>query len=337
MTDLDIIKQIEKELNVKLIKVDDIGFGGGYSLNQNGQVTGISLFGCRIKKLNRIISLLKELRNLGELQLTANQLSDISPLKALMNLTELNLGGNQLSDISPLKELLNLKKLGLSYNRISDISPLKTLTNLNLLDLRDNQLSDISPLKALTNLTELCLSNNQISDISPLKAVSKLTILDLSANHLSNIHPLNALSDLTILDLTKNPIKELPSWIVDLKMDFKWEHAFFDDIGILLGENPLKIPPVEIVKQGKEAVKNYFEQLEKQGKDNIYEAKLMLVGEPGSGKTTLMNLLFDKDFPVPNKKQKSTLGIEVRQNWGFSIDDARDFKAHIWDFGGQQI
>ncbi|MBN1349315.1 hypothetical protein JXJ21_07895, partial [candidate division KSB1 bacterium] len=26
-----------------------------------------------------------------------------------------------------------------------------------------------------------------------------------------------------------------------------------------------------------------------------------------------------------------------RQNWGFSIDDARDFKAHIWDFGGQQI
>jgi GTPase SAR1 family protein len=119
-------------------------------------------------------------------------------------------------------------------------------------------------------------------------------------------------------------------------MEISWSGGLKEGF-ICMEYNPLKYPPPEIVKQGKAAIKNYFEQIKKQGKNNIYEAKLMLVGEPGSGKTTLMNLLFDKDFPVPNKKQKSTLGIEVRQNWGFSIDDARDFKAHIWDFGGQQI
>ncbi len=106
---------------------------------------------------------------------------------------------------------------------------------------------------------------------------------------------------------------------------------------INLYENPLKSPPLEIIKEGNEAIKNYFEQLEKQGKDYIYEAKLMLVGEPGAGKTSLMNKLFDKNFPVPNKNQKSTLGIEIKPNWGFSFDEKTEFNAHVWDFGGQQI
>ena len=115
---------------------------------------------------------------------------------------------------------------------------------------------------------------------------------------------------------------------------------------INLFNNPIQTPPLEIVKQGKEAIKRYYEQLESQGEDTIYEAKLMIVGEPGAGKTTLMNKLFDEDFPVPNIEQKSTLGIEVRQNWEFPITIGKlgkeqkeeiNFKAHIWDFGGQQI
>jgi internalin A len=293
MTDLDIIKQIEKELNIKLEKLDKIEWGSrGYTLNQNGQVTGLGLFGCKINNLNRIIS----------------------PLKELINLMTLDLRDKQLSDISPLKDLMNLTTLRLNRNKIIDISPLKELTKLTSLDLRANQLRDISPLNKLTKLTSLDLAANKLNDISPLKELTNLTKLDLGFN----------------------PIEELPSWVTDFKTEFKWSSGGSSD-GYFYFDNPLKIPPVEIVKQGKEAVKSYFEQLEKQGKDNIYEAKLMLVGEPGSGKTTLMNLLFDKDFPVPNKKQKSTLGIEVRQNWGFSIDDKKDFKAHIWDFGGQQI
>jgi len=111
MTDLDIIKQIEKELNIKLEKLDEIEFSSkGYTLNQNGQVTGLGLYECEIKNLNRIISLLKALSNLTELNLWDNQLSDISPLKDL-NLTELNLSGNQLSDISHMKKMSYLNKL----------------------------------------------------------------------------------------------------------------------------------------------------------------------------------------------------------------------------------
>lgn len=274
MTDLDIIKQIEKELNQDLSKTEKLPMGSnfkGYTLNRNGQVIGLSLCFCEIKNVNRIIPFLKR----------------------FTNLTLLSLGNNQFKDITPLKDLKNLRGLSLWQNEIRDISVLQDLKKLTELRLQENQLKDISSLKYL--------------------------------------------NELKTLDLQENPLQELPDWITMYDMEIQWE-SYWGKYGyISFFNNPLKSPPPEIVKQGKEAVRNYFEQLKKQGKDNIYEAKLMLVGEPGSGKTTLMNLLFDKDFPVPNKKQKSTLGIEVRQNWGFSIDDKKDFKAHIWDFGGQQI
>ena len=86
MTDLDIIKQIEKELDVKLDKKDEIEHSKGYTLNENGQVTGLGLSHYELKNLNRVISLLKELTNLTELNLVENQISDISPLKAMTNL-----------------------------------------------------------------------------------------------------------------------------------------------------------------------------------------------------------------------------------------------------------
>ena len=53
MTDLDIIKQIEEELKEILVKLNEIErWRKGYTLNQNGQVSGLSLYNCRIKDLN---------------------------------------------------------------------------------------------------------------------------------------------------------------------------------------------------------------------------------------------------------------------------------------------
>ncbi len=253
MSDLDIIKQIEKELGVTLKETGEIELAFAFALelgescyttDTQGKVEGLSCYGCNIKDLNRI---------------------------ALQ---------------------------------------LKSLTNLTWLNLSSNQINDLEGIKSLTNLTWLYLSSNQISDLEGIKD----------------------LTNLVLLDLTDNPIDALPRWIADFHLELKWDSGWKDGF-IYFYDNPLKNPPVEIVKQGKEAVKNYFEQLEIQGKDEIYEAKLMIVGEPGSGKTTLMNKLFDRDFSVPNEKTESTVGIEVRPNWEFAIGSEKDFKAHIWDFG----
>lgn len=61
----------------------------------------------------------------------------------------------------------------------------------------------------------------------------------------------------------------------------------------MLYNNPITTPPLEIVKQGNEAVLAYFdsiEQSEKEGKEvqGLNELKLLLVGEGAAGKTSLL-------------------------------------------------
>ncbi len=118
----------------------------------------------------------------------------------------------------------------------TEISCLKEFTHLTVLSLYDNQISDISPLKELTNLSVLRLCDNKISDISAIN--------------------LKELTHLTTLDLRNNKISHLPREIVDLNMEILWYDDFSDVISLY--GNPLESPPVEIVKQGREAVLNYF-------------------------------------------------------------------------------
>jgi len=241
----------------------------------------------------------------------------ISHLKDLTKITTLNLDNNQIKDISPLRDLANLSNLFLHQNQISDISPLKDLKNLTSLGLYNNGIKDIYALKNLKNLKILGLYNNQISDISILKDLKKLSKVDLS----------------------DNSIAELPIWITDFKMDIcsdpRWEEGY-----IGFGSNPLKIPPVEIVKQGKEAVGNYFKSLEAETIVKLNEVKVLLVGEGMSGKTSLLKriqgLPFDKD-------ESQTHGINVvslpaKKIMGFtSTNELKNYHIHFWDFGGQEI
>ncbi len=374
--DLFIIKQIEKQLNIKLEEVDELKYDkNGYTVDKNKKVTGLILFDngftniCLLKDLTNLIHLdlenngiedispLQGLKSLKQLHLINNNINNIYPLRSLKNLLILDLDRNNIQDISPINVLINLEKLNFTSNQITEIPLLNSCKNLVELALVDNQIKNITNLHELKNLTILDLAVNNISDIMPLKDLKKLTYLNLQSNQINDIFILSRLkklsklylfnnqikdiasikelNNLTQLNLYDNPIETLPVWITEFNMRIQWKR-YGDDGYITFFNNPLKSPPVDIVKQGQGAVINYFKQLKIQGRDNIYEAKLMIVGDPGSGKTSLMNKMFDKDFPVPND-QKSTLGIEVRQNWLFAINDDTSFKAHVWDFGGQQI
>jgi Leucine-rich repeat (LRR) protein len=148
-------------------------------------------------------------RNITILDLSYNQISNISTLPILPNLTILNLNYNQISDISTLPILSNITKLYLGGNQISDISSLPVLPKLNILSLHDNQISDISTLPVLPKLNILSLDNNQISDISTLPVLPNLTILYLSGNQISDVSQLSNLiiaSNLAELYVRNNPI-----------------------------------------------------------------------------------------------------------------------------------
>jgi len=274
------LQQIEKELNITLEKLDKIEWRRkGYVLNEKGQVTGLSCYDCEIKDLNRIIEPLKDLRNLSWLNLSYNKISELSGLKDLSNLRELSLWDNQISELSALKDLSNLRELDLSYNQIRELSGLKDLRNLSTLDLSGNKIRELSGLKDLSLLSKLYLSGNKISELSGLKDLSNLSILVLNFNQISElsalknlrnlrelslgynrIRELSGLKDLRKLEklyLKNNPLEELPVWITDFNMDIQWH--WIGGEGIVLYNNPLKNPPVEIVKQGKEAIRQYFE------------------------------------------------------------------------------
>jgi len=312
------------ELDLSGNQITDI-----YAVNDLINLTELDLSG----NLLTNISSVKNLKNLTKLDLNDNQISDISCLKGLTNLTTLGLSFNQISDISRLKGLTNLTTLDLSYNQISDISSLKDLKNLTRLDLNNNQISDIFAIKNLKNLTKLDLNYNQISDISSLKDLKNLTRLDLDNNQITDIYAVNDLTNLTTLDLGHNRVKKIPKELLDIKIEILWKNNFFME-GLNLYGNPLELPPLEIVTQGKKSIRNYFESIEKET-SRVFEAKLLVVGEGGVGKTCLMKRLMFPEKGI-NQSELTTEGIDINQ-WIIQTAKANNFRINFWDFGGQEI
>jgi internalin A len=98
-------------------------------------------------------------------------------------------------------------------------------------------------------------------------------------------------------------------------------------------DNPLQVPPPEVADKGIHAIREYFRQLGI-GEDFLYEAKLLIIGEGGAGKTTLARKLEDPIYKL--QEEQSTEGIDVLQ-WSFPMENNKKFRVNIWDFGGQEI
>ncbi len=247
------------------------------------------------------------------------------------DVTGLNLDKCKIDNISFLTDFPRLTHLRLSGNQISDISPLQALTKLTELDLRSNQISDLAPLQALTKLTWLNLERNQVADLSPLTALSQLTALYIGGNQVADLSPLQALTKLKILWLENNQVVDLsPIRALIPKIGVYWNYS--PGWGIILNRNPLEIPPVEIVKKGKEAVLAYFASLEKEERAPLNEVKVLLVGDGAAGKTSLVKRLMDKDFDID---EPQTQGIDI-DDWSV-IQGNKSIEVHLWDFGGQEI
>ncbi len=178
-------------------------------------------------------------------------------------------------------------------------------------------------------LEKLVLVRNQISDISSLKDLKGLTYLNIGGNQISDISSLKELKNLKELLLMGNEISQLPAEFLDMGMDIKWEYDGKD--GIFLEGNPLESPPVEIIKQGNEAIRQYFKSLEGE-KQALNEVKVLLVGEGAAGKTSLVKRLLDEPF---DKYESQTHGININP-WEITVDKT-NIKVRLWDFGGQEI
>jgi Leucine-rich repeat (LRR) protein len=107
----------------------------------------------------------KALTSLSCIQQGVKSLEGIEDLEGLMSL---DLTGNNITDISPLVRLTNLKFLSLRWNTVTDISPLQEMSSLekvSLPDLSKMLCADLVSLVITSNFSYVPNNNNRINCI----------------------------------------------------------------------------------------------------------------------------------------------------------------------------
>jgi internalin A len=295
----------------------DLGFNQLSGLPPEiGQLTALQSLDLFINQLSGLPPEIGQLTALQSLYLSDNQLSGLPPeIGQLTALQSLYLSRNQLSGLPPeIGQLTALQSLDLSFNQLSGLPPeIAQLTALRSLSLGFNQLSGLPPeIAQLTDLEKLDLSGNQLSGLPPeIAQLTALQSLSLSSNQLSGLPPeIAQLTDLEKLDLRGNPIPIPPE---------------------ILGPKETWQDPGNLT----EILDFYFQTLDPDESEPLYEAKLLIVGEGGAGKTTLAKKIDNANYEL-QPEEKSTEGIDVVR-WDFEHSNGETFRANIWDFGGQEI
>ncbi|MCP4217820.1 MAG: GTP-binding protein, partial [bacterium] len=176
---------------------------------------------------------------------------------------------------------------------------------------------------------------NQVSDLSPLQGLTNLTDLNFHSNQVSDLSPLQGLTNLTSLDARNNSISHLPEALLQLDMEIDVDNYGYESEGLLLHGNPLESPPPEIIRQGKTAIKDYFNSLQEDTTHPLNEVKVILVGDGAAGKTSLVNRIIGKE--AFNQHQDATEGIDIKHWYPEEPLHDEDIQVRIWDFGGQEI
>ena len=278
---------------------------------------------------------LKNLINTQALYLSNTKIQDISPLQYLTNIQDLHLSGTKIQDINPLQYLTNIQSLYLSGTKIQDLTPIQNLTTIQAIDLSYTSIQDLTPIRNLTNIQSLYLSGIKAQDLSPIQNLTNIQSLYLSHTLIQDLTPLQNLINIRYLDLRNTKVNSLEKVLNHIKEGLKVYLHNNVNSGISVANTPLKYPPLEIVEEGNLAIINYFEELENQGEDYIYEAKLLIVGKGGAGKTSLAIKLNDDKADLP-QEEATTRGIEIKQIT-FPCESSKTFTINIWDFGGQEI
>ncbi len=294
-------------------------------------------------QIAKIPNSITRLTNLTKLRLSNNPLGRIpDSITQLVSLKKLSLSKSQISEIpDSIGQLINLDWLSFVQNQVSVIpNSVSNLRNLKELIIWENEITSIpESIGNLVNLETLSIGRNQINRIpDSIGGLINLKKLYLSKNNIIRIpDSIASLSSLVALNLGNNAIEELPQTLMKL-----------ENLEILrLFGNPLSIP-TETLRQGwgekiddpgnpRAVLDYYFTTRDPNQAQDLYEAKLILVGEGGSGKTSLANKLINPDYDLkPETEDTSTEGIDILK-WEFTGTNGKDYKIHIWDFGGQEI
>lgn len=304
---------------------------------------------------------LEGLFGLKSISLHSNKISKLEGLEDLTNLTTLSLHSNQINKLEGLEGLYSLTELGLSKNQISKLEGIEDLSSLSVLSIYSNQISKLEGLEGLSNLVALFIANNQISKVEGLLTSLNLKIMDLANNPLSElpIEYKDFLNSLQHLNLKGTKIENLSFFYQSIK---KGEKILSEDIRHLKGEaidkknyfqysinnqtyhtkrginvkdcKQLDDGLIAAIQNGQKSLLEYIEE----PRERLFEARVLVLGEPRAGKTTLRKKLQDVHSAMPTE-QESTKAFEIEvEPYECAIDlngQKEKLRYHLWDFGGQ--
>ena len=229
---------------------------------------------------------------------------------------------------------------GLSIDKVPE--SIRKLRRLEELDLSRTNLTTVPDwLLNVPAVATLRLERNKLTDLPmPIGEPRWLRSLSLDGNPLTQIpKAIWRLINLEHLSLNGCPISDIPGEVLHLR---SLRTLSFDDY-----YSHTTTPPPEVVNKGLYSIKAYWRQQQEAGVDHLAEAKLLIVGEAGAGKTTLARKIIAPSYEL-RPAEPSTEGIDVL-SWEFlgairvrGSDDVdrvleRDILVNIWDFGGQEI
>ncbi|HEY0736128.1 MAG TPA: COR domain-containing protein [Herpetosiphonaceae bacterium] len=250
----------------------------------------------------------------------------------------LNLSFNQLIGVPEgIRQLQQLQILNLSFNQLTGLSEaVGQLQQLQVFHLMDNQLQEIpAAVGQLQQLQQLDLGNNRLREIpAAVGQLQQLQRLYMSDNQLREVPAaVGQLQQLQQLNLANNQLTSLPEFLKEL--------ASLTEL-YLHGNDQLRLPP-EILGpspgflfKGEQPadpslILDYY-MCACTGRP-LNEAKLLLVGRRGVGKTSLVNQLVYGEFAQDEKK---VTGTQITK-WERLLHGRENIQLNLWDIGDHEI
>lgn len=314
----------------KLSKLDVQSNRFGTLPHKIGELSNLVHLNLARNEIKDVPDSIGKLQNLVAFSLRENRLQSLPDgIGKLSNLLVLDVDYNQIQQLpEAICKLYKLRRLHIDHNQIRHLpSAFGFLTSLQLIDANHNQLSELpESIEGLTNLRSLNVRNNCLYQLpTTIGQLTNLSTINLNNNKLEILpSSFKNLQNLQVFLAQNNLFTHMPYAVSDL-----------DSLRVLgIANNPLDHFPVEIIRLGINAVKKYLSLIQTKYKD-IWESKLLLIGEGGVGKTTLLQVLNNYPF---NHDEIGTVGIEIS-----TFDLPHPEKDHIsmqlncWDFAGQDF
>ncbi|MFA5100942.1 MAG: hypothetical protein WC547_08685 [Candidatus Omnitrophota bacterium] len=103
-------------------------------------------------------------------------ITDVSAFKNFKNLEELILAGNKLTDASPLFRLENVNYLNLAYDPVTSLKGIGSMKSLGKLDIRGTSVTDLAPLLSCPSLETVLVSEDMRKYADAIKGSASFDI-----------------------------------------------------------------------------------------------------------------------------------------------------------------